>query len=150
MDFTDGASGKEPACQCQRCKRREFYPCGGKMPWKRAWQPTPVFLPGLGESHGQRNLVGSRPWGRKESDVTQQEHYYYNFIKDALKIWQVCAGEGRSDCTQFVAVASIRGSVQFSRSVVSNSLRPHESQHTRPPCPSPTPGVYPNSCSLSW
>ena len=36
-------------------------------------------------------------------------------------------------------------SVQFSRSVVSNSLRPHESQHTRPPCPSPTPGVHPDS-----
>ena len=42
------------------------------------------------------------------------------------------------------------GSVQFSRSVVSDSLRPHEPQHTRPPCPSPTPGVYSNSCPLSW
>ena len=41
-------------------------------------------------------------------------------------------------------------SVQFSRSVMSNSLRPHELQHTRPPCPSPTPGVYPNPCPLSW
>ena len=40
-------------------------------------------------------------------------------------------------------------SVQFSYSVMSNSLRPHEPQHTRPPCPSPTPGVYPNSCPLS-
>ena len=39
--------------------------------------------------------------------------------------------------------------VQFSRSVMSNSLRPHESQHARPPCPSPTPGVYPNSCPPS-
>ena len=39
--------------------------------------------------------------------------------------------------------------VQFSHSVMSDSLRPHESQHTRPPCPSPTPGVYPNSCPLS-
>ena len=39
--------------------------------------------------------------------------------------------------------------IQFSRSVVSDSLRPHESQHTRPPCPSPTPGVYSNSCPLS-
>ena len=38
----------------------------------------------------------------------------------------------------------------FSRSVVSNSLWPHESQHTRPPCPSPIPGVYSNSCPLSW
>ena len=40
-------------------------------------------------------------------------------------------------------------SAQFSHSVVSNSLRPHESQHTRPPCPSPTPGVYSNSCPSS-
>ena len=39
--------------------------------------------------------------------------------------------------------------VQFSRSVVSNSLQPHESQHARPPCPSPTPGVYPNPCPSS-
>ena len=41
-------------------------------------------------------------------------------------------------------------SVQFSRSVMSNSLRPHESQHARPPCPSPTARVYPNPCPLSW
>ena len=41
-------------------------------------------------------------------------------------------------------------SVQFSRSVVSDSLRPHKSQHARRPCPSPTPGVYSNSCPLSW
>ena len=43
-----------------------------------------------------------------------------------------------------------RSSVQFSRSVVSDSLRPHEPQHARPPCPSPTPGVHPNTCPLSW
>ena len=42
-----------------------------------------------------------------------------------------------------------RKQVQLSRSVVSNSLQPHEPQHARPPCPSPTPGVYPNSCPLS-
>ena len=42
-------------------------------------------------------------------------------------------------------------SVQFSHSAVSDSLRPHESQHTRPPCPSPTPGVHSNSCpSSQW
>ena len=40
-------------------------------------------------------------------------------------------------------------SVQFSCSVMSDSLRPHESQQTRPPCPSPTPGVHPNPCPLS-
>ena len=41
-------------------------------------------------------------------------------------------------------------SVHFSRSVVSNSLQPHELQHARPPCPSPTPGVHPDSCPSSW
>ena len=41
-------------------------------------------------------------------------------------------------------------SVQFSHSVMSDSLRPHGLQHTRPPCPLPTPRVYPNSCPLSW
>ena len=41
-------------------------------------------------------------------------------------------------------------SVQFSHSVLSDSLQPHELQHTRPSCPSPTPGVYPNSCPSSW
>ena len=39
--------------------------------------------------------------------------------------------------------------VQFGRSVVSDSLQPHESQHATPPCPSPTPEIYPNSCPLS-
>ena len=41
-------------------------------------------------------------------------------------------------------------SVQFSRSVLSNSLRPHELQHARPPCPSPAPGVHSNSCPSGW
>ena len=41
-------------------------------------------------------------------------------------------------------------SVQFSHSVMSNSLQPHEPQHARPPCPSPTPGVHPNLCPSSW
>ena len=40
------------------------------MPWRRKWQPTPVFLPG--ESHGQRSLAGYSPWGRKEWDSTEQ------------------------------------------------------------------------------
>ena len=41
-------------------------------------------------------------------------------------------------------------SVQFNHSVMSHPLRPHESQHARPPCPSPTPGIHPNSCPSSW
>ena len=40
--------------------------------WRRKWQPTPVFLPG--KPHGQRSLAGYSPWGRKESDMTEQRH----------------------------------------------------------------------------
>ena len=53
-------------------------------------------------------------------------------------------------CSDFSLVVTSGGSVQFSCSVVSYSMQPHGLQHTRPPCPSPTPGVYPKSCPLSW
>ena len=56
--------GKESTCQCRRLRKPQLVgPWGGKTPWRRTWQPTPVFLPG--ESHGQRGLEGCRPWGRK-------------------------------------------------------------------------------------
>ena len=67
--FPDGTSGKEHTCQCRRHKRCRFDPCVGKIPWRRAWQLTPVFLPG--ESHGQRSLVGYGPSGHKELNMTQ-------------------------------------------------------------------------------
>ena len=66
----DGASGKEPTChQRRRHKRLVFHPWVGKIPWRREWQPTPVFLPG--ESHGQRNLVGYSPRCQEELDTTE-------------------------------------------------------------------------------
>ena len=49
-------------------RRPGFSPWGGKIPWRMAWQPTPVFLPG--KSHGQRSLAGYSPWGCRESDIT--------------------------------------------------------------------------------
>ena len=61
MGFPGGISGKEPACQCRRHKRHGFDPSVGKIPWRRKWQPTPVFLPE--ESHGERSLVGYRAVG---------------------------------------------------------------------------------------
>ena len=59
MGFPSGASGKEPVCQCRRHKRHWFDLSVRKIPWRMAWQPTPVFLPG--EYHGQRTLVGHSP-----------------------------------------------------------------------------------------
>ena len=61
--FPGGASGKEPTCQCRRRQRCRFDTWVRKIPWRRAWQPTPVFLPG--ESHGQRSLVGYSSWGHR-------------------------------------------------------------------------------------
>ena len=52
------------------CQRHRFHPWVRKIPWRRKWQSTPVFLPG--ESHGQRGLAGHSPWGRKESDRTER------------------------------------------------------------------------------
>ena len=54
-----------------------------------------------------------------------------------------------SESLNFYVTKLVRLSVQFSRSIVSDPLRPHELQHARPPCPSPTPGVHPNSCPSS-
>ena len=58
-------TGKESSCPC---KRRGFDPWVGKIPWRRKWQPIPVFLPG--EFHGQRNLVGYSPRACKELGMT--------------------------------------------------------------------------------
>ena len=63
-------NGKESTWQCRRCRRPGFETWVEKIPWRRKWQPTPVFLPG--ESHVQRSLVGYSPWGHKESDTTSQ------------------------------------------------------------------------------
>ena len=49
-----------------------------KIPWRRAWQPTPAFLPG--DSHGQRSLAGYSPWGLKESDMTEATEHTFKVI----------------------------------------------------------------------
>ena len=61
-----------PARAGERCKRCEFDPWVRKIPWRRKWQPTSVFLPG--KSHGQRSLVGCSPRGCEELDMTEQAH----------------------------------------------------------------------------
>ena len=56
---------KESACPCRRHRRCRFNPWIGKMPWRRKWQPIPVFFPG--EARGQRTLMGCCPWGLTEA-----------------------------------------------------------------------------------
>ena len=57
-------SGKESACQCRRCRFNSWV---GKIPWRKEWQPTPVFLPG--KSHRQRSLEATAHGVTKESDM---------------------------------------------------------------------------------
>ena len=61
--------GKESTCQCRRYRRHGFDHWVGMNPWRRKWQPTPVFLPG--KSHGQRSLASYSPGGHTESATTE-------------------------------------------------------------------------------
>ena len=83
ISHTGDANGKESICQCRRHKRHRFDPWVGKIPWRRAWQPTTVFLPG--ESHGQRILEGYSPWGHKESDMTERLTLHFQLKTNSSK-----------------------------------------------------------------
>ena len=69
LGFPGGTSDEEPACQCRRHKRYGFDPWVGTLPWRRAWPPSPVFLPG--DFHGQTSLAGYSPWGHKKANMTE-------------------------------------------------------------------------------
>ena len=61
---------KNPSAIAGKCKRCGFDPWIGKIPWKRKWQPTPIFLPE--KSYGQRGLAGYSPWDHRELDTREQ------------------------------------------------------------------------------
>ena len=69
---------KESTCQWRRSRRCRFDPWVEKIPWRRKWQPTPVFLPG--KSQGQRSLAGYGSWDHKESDMTGCAHTHTQSI----------------------------------------------------------------------
>ena len=91
-------------------------------------------------------------------------HDFEERIQESEQSWRIGAWQVRHPCSIVSILWALRmvfsapnqdssvqfSSVQCSISVVSDSLRPHEPQHARPPCPSPTPGAYSNSRSLSW
>ena len=76
-----------------------------------------------------------------------------------IKLWTSVGSSKKQESSRKTSISALLttpkpltvfSSVQFSHSVVSDSLQPHELQHARPLCPSPTPGVYPNPCPSSW
>ena len=66
-NFPGGSDDQESTCNVGNLG---LIPRSGRSPWRRKWQPTPVFLPG--ESHGQRSLAGYSPWGHKELGTTER------------------------------------------------------------------------------
>ena len=68
--LSEWLSCKESAGQCRRQRRCGFDPWFGNIPWRRKWQPTPVFLPE--KSHGQRSLAVYSPWDCKKLDTVEQ------------------------------------------------------------------------------
>ena len=159
-------SGKESTCQYRRCRRRGFDLWVRKIRWRRKWQPTPVFLPGKfpwTEEPGGLQSIGFQ-WVRHDCMTKQHISTFTWYISPKTSmcflLW-VFAGQipGMDlsmcvslsvDYMQAIWLSSSFFWFQFSRSVVSDSLRAHELQHARPSCPSPTPRVHPNSCPSSW
>ena len=68
---------KNPSANAGDIMRHRFDPWIGKIPWKREWQPTPVFLPG--KPHGQKSLAGHSAWGLKELDTTELLNHHRPF-----------------------------------------------------------------------
>ena len=93
-----------------------------------------LWLPGLSPIHSVSKYLLKAPMVDMAQMLGREK------IKSLFHVFSCLVGEETHLAT----------SVQFSRSVVSDSLRPHEPQHARPPCPSPTPGVHLNPCPLCW
>jgi len=92
-----GASGEEPACQCGRRRRRRVWTLGQEDPWRRKWQPTPIFLPG--EFKGQRRLAGYSSLGSQELNTT--EHVRTCFLgwdSSYMSAWNFTEGMFCSSC----------------------------------------------------
>ena len=77
MVFPGGIVVKNPPANAGDM-RLGFDSCAGKIPWKRNWQPTPVFLPE--KFRGLRSLVGYSPWDRKESNTTEHAHTHTIYL----------------------------------------------------------------------
>ena len=135
MGIPRGASGKESACQWQRHKRCGLNTWVRKIPWRRKWQPTPVFFPE--KSRGQRSLVGYSPQGHKESDMTECIHTHTNSLIRPLSKWKK---RQPFSCIQlFVTPWTISPSLEFSRQKYWSGL-PFSS-----PGDLPNPGTQPRS-----
>ena len=75
--FPGGASGKEPPCQCRRCRRPGFNPWVGKIPWRRKWQSTPVFFL---ENPMDRGAWRATVHGVTQSQTRLSDYHHYDYL----------------------------------------------------------------------
>ena len=108
--FGQWLRGKEPGCHAGDSGDMGSIPYQGvgKIPWRRKWQPTPVFLPG--KSHGQRGLEGYSPWSHKELDMT--EHELPNGVWHTVEI-----NKGRLSCCSYGEELNWRESEQTATTI---------------------------------
>ena len=88
MGHPQWLSGKESACDAKDVGDTGSFPGVGKIPWRRAWQPTPVFL--SGESRGQRSLAGYSPQGHKELDTSEATEHTSAWVQSTGEYLEKC------------------------------------------------------------
>ena len=107
--------GDFPGGSDLQCGRPGFCPWVGKIPWRRKWHPTPVFL--LGKSHGGRSLAGYSPWGHKESDMTERFHFISLHFKEAKDLFtgvMILTKEIKDDTSSWIDIScSWIGKINF-------------------------------------
>ena len=134
-------SGKESASQCGR--HRGCDPWVGRVPWRREWQPTSVFLPG--KSHGRRSLVGYSPGDHKESCMTypvKKPHHHHHAKYLWVQRHSVCLLHGQGG-----------EGYQFKSHMLVNRLSicaPCLSNHPSPPCPEVTGTIIMSYPLVYW
>ena len=106
---------KNLPAQCRRHKRCKFNSWVGKIPWRRAWQPTPVFLPG--ESHGLRSLANHSPRGCKKLDTTDMTEH------TAQSFYYLCLGNNPIKMHLYILSFFFLTSTGIATSVLSDILR---------------------------
>ena len=97
MDTTQGFSGSSVWKNSPAKQETQFWSLVRKIPWRREWQPTPVFLPA--KSHGWRNLEGCSPWCRWGLERTERLHFHFSLS---------CIGEGNGNTLQCSCLENLR------------------------------------------
>ena len=142
--------------QCRRHKRHGSIPASGR---RRKREPTPVFLPG--KSHRQRSLACYSPWGHKDKTEQLRTHVFKkcnmpilssSFLMKQFKLLCYILHAIKFKYNFYPVKLLLKNTFTQFSSVAQSCLtlcHPMDCRHGRPSCPSPTPGVYSNSCPLS-